>query len=157
MVKKNSSKKSKCLVILLIAIITIGILVGKIYSTNNNHYVVDVVKSEAPNNNENMQATERIVKEEGSSYFDSKELNYELELKNINQIDNYENQIAMVIDTSYSMESNDTNNVTKNKAIELANGILTNVKNSSVSISNNGGLKLGRTNNQEQITNTITD
>ena len=155
MVKKNSSKKSKCLVILLIAIITIGILVGKIYSTNNNHYVVDVVKSEAPNNNENMQATERIVKEEGSSYFDSKELNYELELKNINQIDNYENQIAMVIDTSYSMESNDTNNVTKNKAIELANGILTNVKNSSVSISNNGGLKLGRTNNQEQITNTI--
>ena len=155
MAKKNFSKKSKCLVILLIAIITIGMLVGKIYSTNNNHYVVDVVKSEAPNSNENMQATERIVKEEGSSYFDSKELNYELELKNINQIDNYENQIAMVIDTSYSMESNDTNNVTKDKAIELANGILTNVKNSSVSISNNGGLKLGRTNNQEQIANTI--
>lgn len=155
MVSKVVKEKPKVIAVLLVTIMVMAALVGKIYSTDDNHYVIDVVKESAKSNDDNLQITEKIVKGSNEQYFNSKELDYEVELKNIDQEANVENQVAIVVDTSYSMETNDTNNVTKTKAIELANGILTNVKNSRVSISNNNNLKLGMTTNKTTISNTI--
>ena len=108
------------IIAIAISVITIlGILVKGIYSANDNHYVIDVVNESATSKNEEMQITEKIVKPANQQYFDSKELNYEVELKNIMQ-ENFETQVAMVIDTSYSMGINDAQNTAKTKAKELA-------------------------------------
>mgnify|MGYP004580602729 CR=1 FL=1 len=155
MVSKIVRGKDKFIVIALIMTSIIGALVGKIYSTNNNHYVVDVTNAAGESKDNNLQVTEKIVKGAGAQYFDSKELNYEVELKNIGQAENVETQVAIVTDFSYSMETNDTNNVVRGKAIDLANGIITNVKNSRVSISNNNALKLSMTTNTSAISSTI--
>ena len=137
-------------VAILIVTMILGLLTKAIYSANNNHYVVDVIKDSAVNKDDNLQITERIVKGANEQYFDSKELNYEVELKNIMQ-SNTETQVAMVVDSSYSMGINDTENVAKNKAIELANGILSNVKNSRVSLSNNSSIKANMTNTNNSV------
>ena len=155
MISKIVRGKDKFIVIALIMTSIIGALVGKIYSTNNNHYVVDVTNAAGESKDNNLQVTEKIVKGAGAQYFDSKELNYEVELKNIGQAENVETQVAIVTDFSYSMETNDTNNVVRGKAIDLANGIITNVKNSRVSISNNNALKLSMTTNTSAISSTI--
>lgn len=149
-------EKAKVISALLVAIIVIVALVGKIYSTDDNHYVLDVVKENATSKDDNLQVTEKILKGENEQYFDSKELDYEVELKNISQPQNVETQVAIVIDSSYSMELNDANNVVKSKAIELAKGIRNNVKNSRISISNNSGVKLSMaTYSDTQIKNAI--
>ena len=111
------------IIAIAISVITIlGILVKGIYSANDNHYVIDVVNESATSKNEEMQITEKIVKPANQQYFDSKELNYEVELKNIMQ-ENFETQVAMVIDTSYSMGINDAQNTAKTKAKELASNL----------------------------------
>lgn len=159
MVSKVNKRGVEITAILSIVVIVVGLLVGQIYSTDDNHYVLDVVKETALNSDENLQITEKIVKETGEQYFNSKELDYELELKNISQNNNAETQVAIVVDTSYSMEINDINNVVKGKAIELASGILTNVNKSRVSISNNSSSKVNMTNYETEINtniNTIT-
>lgn len=156
MVSKSKERKLKIIAILSIIVIFVGLLVGNIYSTDNNHYVLDVVKETATEYDDNLQITEKIVKGENEQYFNSKELDYEVELKNIAQSENVETQVAIVIDSSYSMETNDVNNVVKSKAIELAKGIRDNVKNSKISISNNSSNKLEMsTYNDSQIENAI--
>ena len=137
-------------VAILIVTMILGLLTKAIYSANNNHYVVDVIKDSAVSKDDNLQITEKIVKGANEQYFDSKELNYEVELKNIMQ-SNTETQVAMVVDSSYSMGINDTENVAKNKAIELANVILSNVKNSRVSLSNNSSIKANMTNTNNSV------
>lgn len=47
MVSKSNEKKLKIIAILSIVVMIVGILVGKIYSTNDNHYVLDVVNEKA--------------------------------------------------------------------------------------------------------------
>ena len=96
MVSKVIKEKGKVITIALVMVSIIAVLVGMNYATDNNHYVVDVVKENATNSDANMQVTEKIVKENGKQYFDSKELNYELELKNIGQADNIENQMYII-------------------------------------------------------------
>ena len=124
---RNRKESLKIVAAILIATTVIGILVKGIYSANDNHYVVDVVKENAVSKDENLQITEKIVKDSRQQYFDSKELNYEVELKNIMQ-ENVETQVAMVIDSSYSMGINDPENTARAKAKEIASGILKNVK-----------------------------
>ena len=155
MVSKVIKGKGKVIAIALVVISVIATLIGINYATEDNHYVVDVIKENATASDTNMQVTEKIVKEKDAQYFDSKELNYELELKNIGQTDNVENQIAILTDFSYSMETNDTNSVTKAKAIELANGILTNIKNSRVSVSTNSSVKTSMTTDTNTIASVI--
>ena len=155
MVSKVIKGKGKVIAIALVVISVIATLIGINYATEDNHYVVDVIKENATAKDTNMQVTEKIVKEKDAQYFNSKELNYELELKNIGQADNVENQIAILTDFSYSMETNDTNSVTKAKAIELANGILTNIKNSRVSVSTNSSVKTSMTTDTNTIASVI--
>ena len=154
MVGRFEKRGLKNISIVLIAILVICLLVGKIFSHNDNHYVLDVVKDIATVNDGTLQVSEKIVKGTGEKEFNSKELDYEVELKNITQDTNVETQVAMVIDTSYSMEINDTNNVVKTKAIELASGIIKNVNKSRVSICNNNARKIDMTNyNSSKDTN----
>ena len=155
MVSKVIKEKGKVITIALVMVSIIAVLVGMNYATDNNHYVVDVTNADGESKDNNLYVTEKIVKEAGEQYFDSKELNYELELKNIGQADNIENQIAILTDFSYSMETNDTNNVVRGKALDLANVIITNVKNSRVSISNNNEVKQPMTTNTSEISRTI--
>lgn len=151
---RNRKESLKIVAAILIATTVIGILVKGIYSANDNHYVVDVVKENAVIKDENLQITEKIVKDSRQQYFDSKELNYEVELKNIMQ-ENVETQVAMVIDSSYSMGINDPENTARAKAKEIASGILKNVKNSRISISNNSGVKLNMTSINTNVTTNI--
>lgn len=151
---RNRKESLKIVAAILIATTVIGILVKGIYSANDNHYVVDVVKENAVSKDENLQITEKIVKDSRQQYFDSKELNYEVELKNIMQ-ENVETQVAMVIDSSYSMGINDPENTARAKAKEIASGILKNVKNSRISISNNSGVKLNMTSTNTNVTTNI--
>ena len=148
------NKKTKLIIAILVLIATICGLIGKIYSDTDKHYVVDVVKETAKNNDDNLQIKETIVKEAGEEYFDSKKLNYKVEITNKKE-SNVETQVAMVVDSSYSMETNDVNNVVKSKAIEVANGILQNVPNTRISISNNSSTKLGMTTNKANIASAI--
>ena len=96
---KSRKESLKIVAAILIATTIFGILVKGIYSANDNHYVVDVVKESAVSKDENLQVTEKIIKDSKQQYFDSKELNYEVELKNMIQ-ENIETQVAMVIDSS---------------------------------------------------------
>lgn len=155
MVSKVSKRSLKIIAILTVVIMTVGLLVGIIYSTNDNHYVVDVIEEKASSNDGKLQITEKIVKGANEQFFNSKELDYEVELKNIAQAENVETQVAIVIDSSYSMQTNDTNNLVKSKAIELATSILNNVDKSRVSISNNSSTKLNMSNDINTITTQI--
>ncbi len=129
-------------IIIGIVLIIAGIVYAAAVLNDDNHYVVDVVEETAVNNDDNLQITERIVKDKGQQYHDSKKLNYEVELKSIAQKAEIETQVAFVIDSSYSAGKNDTSNILKTKAEELATEILTNVKNSSISVSNYDTTKL---------------
>ena len=89
-------------VAILIVTMILGLLTKAIYSANNNHYVVDVIKDSAVSKDDNLQITEKIVKGANEQYFDSKELNYEVELKNIMQ-SNTETQVAMVVHIAWEL------------------------------------------------------
>ena len=95
------NKKTKLIIAILVLIATICGLVGKIYSDTDKHYVVDVVKETAKSSDDNLQIKETIVKEAGEEYFDSKKLNYKVEITNKKE-SNVETQVAMVVDSSYS-------------------------------------------------------
>ena len=137
----------KLITVLAIAIIAIIALITSAYSDKNNHYVVDIVNTEATGEDETLRIKEKILD------CDSETLNYEVNLKNIKQ--NNQTRIAMVVDTSYSMKTNDTENVAKTKAKELASGIIDEVKNATISVGSNSGIKLGQTNNKTNIINAI--
>lgn len=156
MFSKSKGKFVRIIAILTVVVAVIGILIKNIYSTTDNHYVLDVVKELATVNDDNLQVTEKIVKDSNAQYHDSKKLNYEVELKNIAKNENVETQVAIVVDTSYSMQVNDIDEVAKTKATELAANIMRNVTKSRVSISNNKNTKFGMTNyndNQDVLIN----
>lgn len=142
---RNKSFIAVTALITTIVIILVA-LIGNIYATEDKHYAVDVVKGSASNEgkDKNLLIRDEILKKPDGTYED-KELMYQVELKNIIEASSIENQIAMVVDTSYSMEINDTNSVVRAKAIEIAKGIMTNVDNSAISFSNYKGLKNGMT------------
>ena len=142
---KKKSLKILSIIIGIIAITSAIVFAAVTNSNNYNHYVVDVVKEQASSNDDNLKITEKIVKEGGQLFFDSKELNYEVDLENVKP-DDTETQVAMVVDTSYSMKKNDKNGTAIERAKALAEGILDKVENAKVSISTNNSVKLNMTN-----------
>lgn len=155
-------KNKKRFLIAIVAIIVSFALVGIVFaatSLDTSNYIVDVVKDSAVSKDENLQISEKIVKDKGKTDFDSKELNYEVELKNI--IDaNKNTEVSFMIDSSWSMGINDELTVGKEKAIELSSYILDNVANSTVSVvsnatTDNQGVWSWLTNNKQYIINGI--
>ncbi len=135
---KQKANKRKVLIssaAILISFLIVGIVFAAT-SLNRNNYVVDVVKEEAISKDDNLQISERIIKEEKKEDFGSTQLNYEVELKNIVQSD-MTTEVAFLIDSSYSIGTNDNLSIGKAKAKELAQGILTKVKDVKVSVSSN--------------------
>lgn len=134
--KSNKRKVIISFLIVITSLILAGIVFASTSIIDKNHYAVDVVKESAISKDENIQITEKIVKEAGQKDFDSKELNYEVELKNINQADK-NTEIAFLIDSSWSMGINDPTNVGRTKTKEIATKLMTEVKDASFSVSSN--------------------
>ena len=141
--------------VLVLVIVILTALIKNIYASNQNHYAIDVIKENATSNDNNLNVSEKIVKPDGANFFDSQELDYEVCLENIAKANNVESQIAMVVDGSKSMAINDSLDIVRTTASELATDIINNVTNSKISISNNDTVKRGMTNNITEITNTI--
>ena len=151
---KNRQKTIKILTLVIVVLIGIIALITKVYSDNNNHFVVDVVKTSAMNEDDNLKITESIVKAPGQQYYDAENLNYEVEISNKNG-EKSASQVALVVDTSYSMKNNDTMDVAKAQAKALAQGIFDNVKSIQMSLISNNGMKVGQTTNSTSIVNAI--
>ena len=138
----SKQKKRFIFMSIFIAILfTVGVVFAT--TTANYHYVLDVVKDTAVNKDDKLQITETIKKDSKGDY-GAKELNYEVELKNVSQEENENTEVAILIDDSYSMEGNNTFTTAKNTAVELTSDILSNIYNSSVSISKNSGIVYNR-------------
>ena len=152
MAKKKVIKNSKILVSLLIIVATIGLLIGKGYTAEDNHYCVTVQKNEATNKDDNLQVTERIVKSAGQQFYDSKTLDYEVELKNTSESKStYYNRVAIDIDTSYSMETNDPTGRAKELAKELSQKLIQNSTNINISVVTNNAIKANLTNITQSV------
>ena len=165
--KKFFKKKILGIIAIVVAIITAIITI--VYSDNSNHFVVDVVQDVGISDyddgvtieklDDNLTVTETIIPKSitgGVKDFDSKELNYQVEISNkIGK--NMETQVAMVIDTSYSMDENAKIDEVKAEAQALANGIISSGYRLSVSDNNNVLTKNGSQNTVNAVNSTLTN
>ena len=159
MKKKNIVNGSKFFAIALIIVLIIGLLISKIYSAqdNTNYYTLTVVNDSASYANDRLSISEKIVSS------DEENLNYEVTLKNVNglksginsEANSYENKIAFLIDTSYSMNKNDPDHKSRAMAAELAKKTLEQVNNASISVSTNNSTKLALNNDATTVSNQI--
>lgn len=159
MKKKNIVNGSKFFAIALIIVLIIGLLISKIYSAqdNTNYYTLTVVNDSASYSNDRLSISEKIVSS------DEENLNYEVTLKNVNglksginsEANSYENKIAFLVDTSYSMNENDPDHKSRTMAAELAKKTLEQVNNASISISTNNSTKLALNNDATTVSNQI--
>ena len=157
----KSKKILKIVLILSIAIIAAVALVSKVFSDSSRYYVLDVEHATADSEgntkkDDNLRITEKI-KDDGKGNFDTETLNYEVTVSNKNG-ENSITQIAMVVDTSYSMQTNDSESKAKSEAKTLAQGIFDNLSKSAnlqMSVFSNNGQKCALTNNVTLITNAI--
>ena len=139
--------------IAIVLFVTLAILAG-VYSTKDNHYVLDVMQEKAEGGDENLKITEQLVKPSGSQYHDSEKLDYKVTLKNING-ENSDIQIAMVVDTSYSMQINDEQVILKDTAKDLVSSIFSEVSGVRMSLFSNSGRKVHLANNAGTVNNSI--
>ena len=116
---------------MLIVVTIVGLLVQKIYADQDvlDRYTLSVVTDSATNADSVLRISEK------SELVDAENLNYDVTLENVNglkemsnQYASYENDIAFLIDTSYSMNTNDPDHKSKTMASELATKILSEVK-----------------------------
>ncbi len=123
------------LAILLISILLISIIT---YATSSQDYVVEVKDDGSENiaNNGESSVTKKIVSET------TKSLTYEVAISNL-KTRSSNPEVAIVVDTSSSMEINDIETQVKPKAIEFVRGLLADVKGVKISISNNHVVKAG--------------
>ena len=150
----KEQKKTKIAVGIGIALMLIIAIFAVVYSNNNSRYVVDVVKASANSEDDNLRVTESIIMPQGQSYYDSRNLDYQVQLNN-KQGANRQIQVALAVDTSYSMEVNDEQSIVKQEAVNLATSLLNNVEGVRISVTGNSGLKQGMTNNRTYIVNAI--
>ncbi|MCI8362321.1 MAG: hypothetical protein HFJ41_04190 [Clostridia bacterium] len=135
LVVNNKNKLVIALTILLISILLISIIT---YATSNQDYVVEVKDNGSENiaQNSDSSVTKKIVSE------NTKNLTYEVAINNL-KTRSTNPEVAVLIDTSSSMEINDIETQVKPKAIEFVRGLLTDVNGVRISISNNHEVKAG--------------
>lgn len=97
-----------------------------------------------------MQIGQKILKEESSET----ELVYELSAKNLLQSKNTL-EVAIALDSSYSMAENVDTSIVKQKAKQLARTILTQNSKATVSISDNTAVRTSLVNNVTNLNNSI--
>lgn len=135
LIVNNKKKFVIALAILLISILLISIIT---YATSNQDYVVEIENDGSENIAQNSESsvTKKIVSET------TKSLTYEVAINNL-KTRSTNPEVAVLIDTSSSMEINDIETQVKPKAIEFVRGLLADVKGVKISISNNHVVKAG--------------
>ena len=144
----------KIILALVITVTVIAILGVTFFAKANttNPYVIEIVdegqKAIAKNNQ--LQIEQKIIESESTDT----DLVYELKLSNLlKREDNIE--LALVIDSSYSMSENTLKETINTKINALVTSILTNVPNIKISVSDNHGVRQALSNNASTITAAI--
>lgn len=138
-----------CMMIIMIAVIGVAVFTN---ATNANSYVLEVIDEgkDAVASNHELEMAQKIVLEES----DDSSLVYELSMKNVVER-NTNIEVALVIDSSYSMKDNVSKEELTTKIGELATDILKQVANARISVSDNSGIKLALSNNANSIKTAI--
>lgn len=119
--------------------------------SSDKNYAIDVIDdgSGTSTNDENVELTTKIIDSSNT------ELTLETYAKNINEVK--ARQVAIVLDTSYSMETNAEEYDIKTMAKNLATKIFADVPNVKISVSDCSGVKTALTTNQSSVSTAITN
>lgn len=140
-----------CAIIILVLAVA-GIVFAAITNSSVKNYAVEVVDdgSNIKTEDQSMSIQTKVV----NTNEDKDELTYETALTNVAQATK-EKEIALLIDTSYSMEQNANTYDIKTTAVDLATNLINNVSGSRVSIVDNTGIKVSQTDSISSITQNI--
>ena len=146
---------NKKTILLLVMVITVIAIVGITFfakASTTNPYVIEIVdkgeKAIAKNNQ--IQIEQKIIESESTDT----DLVYELKLSNLlKRQDNIE--LALVIDSSYSMSENALKETINTKINALVTSILTDIPNIKISVSDNHGIKQALSNNANSINSAV--
>ena len=155
--EKNRNLKIGIILTIVLAIVGMFVFVN---ADNSKSYVVDVINAKDTDtdkdDNTEIQIQKKIVKDNaGQPYYNEKDLTYQVDVTNIQETKTPE--IALIIDTSYSMGVNDSGDLMKSKAIELVQEIYSNCNGAKIQLYNAAGAKTNKLASSEQTTiiNTI--
>lgn len=134
-VTNNKVKFAVAILAMLLVLVIVGI---NVYANNSEDYAVEIKDDGALNiaQDENSSVTKKIVEDTTTS------LTYELQVKNLGDSTRIP-EVAIVIDSSRSMEINDATGEAKVKALQLVTELLSNSPRTKISISSNSGIKTG--------------
>lgn len=136
--------------ILLTAIMVLTI--GFVNAGNSGEYITEIIDDGNTHlsSNGQTQMTKKIVEDNGTN------LLYEVEVKNLMQVTGTK-EVTLLIDTSKSMDINDTLGEAKAKAKEIVETLYDNVPGVIISIVDNNGIKINRydVNGKQQVITTI--
>lgn len=143
---ESKGKLLKLGIILSIIIAVLGVFVI-VNADDSQYYVVDVINAKDTDEdcyvNDNIKIQKSILKNnEQEPYYDEKNLTYQLKLSNIVETSSVE--VALILDTSYSIEVNDTEALMKSKSTELVNAIYNSNSNAKIQLFNAAGQKTNK-------------
>ena len=149
--KFTTKNKTKFAVAVLVLVLMLAIIGINVYANNSDEYAVEI-KDDGTNNiaqDSNSSFTKKIVEDT------TKSLTYEVQVKNLADSTRIP-EVAIVIDSSRSMSTNDLSDDAKTKAIQLVTELLTNSPRTKISISSNSGVKTAMSNSSlSTYTNSI--
>lgn len=151
---RKETRNFKIGIVLTIILAIIGIFVF-VNADNSKSYVVDVVNAKDTDtdkdDNTEIQIQKKIVKDNAQQpYYNEKDLTYQVDVTNIQESKTPE--IALIIDTSYSMGVNDSGDLMKSKAIELVQEIYSNCNGAKIQLYNAAGAKTNKLTSSGQTT-----
>ena len=143
--------KSKFKVLMVIALIlTVILAIGFVNASNSKNYLLEVIDDGSNNLNGNLQTeiTKKIVEDNGSN------LVYEVNLKN--KLDTVASkEVTILVDTSRSIDINDSTYDMQTKAAELAGELCDRVPGIRISVADSNGVKLNNSSSKSTIVSTI--
>ncbi len=151
---KEAFNKRKVFITVTI-LVMVAMIVGMAFftkATTANPYVLEIMDEgeNAKVTNSQIELGQKIIADES----DDTKLVYELNMKNV--LERKANiEIAVVIDSSYSMRENVSKEELTTKIGDLTTDILTQVVNARISVSDNSGIKLALSNNANNIKSAI--
>lgn len=147
--KKNQKKVLILVGVILMLVLAIGLIV---YATNKNGYMLEIIDDGstqlATDSTGNYSSINKKIVEDNDENFV-----YEVTLKNL-QEKIVPIEVAVLIDSSKSMQVNDEQVQVKAKAIEFIENLYTTTSGAEISVSSNSGVEYGRTSlNSENVKN----
>ena len=135
---KNFIVTNKKTLVILVAILAIFAVVSLVaYADNNDEYAVEIKDDGSANIAQDGMSsiTKKIVEDT------SKSLTYEVKVNNLNDA-TVVPEVAVVVDTSRSVETNDVDNKVKEKATQLVTELLNEAPRAKISLVDNTGVKV---------------